>query len=128
MILREVAGRPSDGLAPTAGLIQIGSTLFGTTESGGDACSLSSGCGTIFSMNTDGSGFTLLHEFAGGANDGSSPSGLSPIGPILVGTPTFGNKLRWRHHLLDLDSRARWAPSRPVGPRIVGICRAKQTF
>ncbi len=42
-------------------------TLYGTTYAGG-----SGGDGTVFSVNTDGSGFTILHDFDG-TNDGASP-------------------------------------------------------
>jgi len=42
--------------------------LYGMTWAGGD-----SNCGTVFSLDTDGSNFTLLHEFAGGSDDGENP-------------------------------------------------------
>ncbi len=42
--------------------------LYGVTLAGG-----SNGVGVIFSMNADGSGYQVLHSFAGGANDGSYP-------------------------------------------------------
>ena len=41
-----------------AGLILSGNTLYGTAISGG-----SSGNGTVFAVNTDGTGFTTLHSF-----------------------------------------------------------------
>src|SRR5262245_280108 len=47
----------SDGVGPGA-LIISGDTLYGTTDQGGI-----SGRGTIFRINTDGSGFTNLHNF-----------------------------------------------------------------
>src|SRR5258706_15955235 len=51
----------SDGANPVAGLITnlSGSTLYGTAAYGG-----SSGDGTVFAVNTDGTGFTNLHSFA----------------------------------------------------------------
>ena len=49
----------SDGAYPSAGLILSGNTLYGTTSDGG-----SSGNGTVFAVNTDGTGFTILHSFA----------------------------------------------------------------
>src|SRR6202030_3327535 len=58
----------SDGGVPYAGLILSGNTLYGTATVGG-----SSGSGTVFAVNTDGSGFTNLYVFTGG-NDGSAPS------------------------------------------------------
>ena len=48
----------SDGANPYAGLILSGNTLYGTASDGG-----SSGNGTVFAVNTDGTGFTNLHSF-----------------------------------------------------------------
>ena len=92
MLLHEFTGGPNDGQEPYAGLVQSGSTFFGATRHGGGPCPLYSvGCGTIFSINTDGSGFALLHEFAGGANDGEGPVGdLTLSGSTLFGTTIQG--------------------------------------
>ena len=49
-----------------AGLILSGSTLYGTTDHGG-----SSGNGTVFKVNTDGTGYTVLKNFTG--SDGANP-------------------------------------------------------
>ena len=40
----------TDGAGPQAALIDVGGTLYGTTEYGGGACSFSQGCGTVFSV------------------------------------------------------------------------------
>src|SRR5438876_10458 len=48
----------SDGAIPVAGLILSGATLYGTAYYGG-----SSGSGTVFKVNTNGTGFTTLHSF-----------------------------------------------------------------
>src|SRR5205807_5098588 len=45
----------SDGASPQAGLLLSGNTLYGTAPYGG-----SSGNGTVFAVNTDGTGFTNL--------------------------------------------------------------------
>ena len=50
----------SDGANPNAGLILSSNTLYGTTCIGG-----TSGNGTVFALNTDGTGFTTLHNFTG---------------------------------------------------------------
>jgi len=68
-ILHEFDGGASDGARPAGGILRIGSTLYGITSEGGD-----DNFGTIFSIGTNGTGFTLLHEFAGDPNDGSTPT------------------------------------------------------
>src|SRR6266545_4495261 len=50
------ARRNSDGVYPYAGLILSGNVLYGTAIAGG-----SSDDGTVFAVNTDGTGFTTLH-------------------------------------------------------------------
>jgi uncharacterized repeat protein (TIGR03803 family) len=75
----------SDGAEPYAGLILSGNTLYGTTYGGGIG-----GNGTVFALNTDGTGFTTLHNFAG-PGDGANPqAGLILSGNILYGTATGG--------------------------------------
>src|SRR5437868_4629434 len=70
-----------DGVNPNAGLIFSGNALYGTTAAGG-----SSGKGTVFAVNSDGTGFTVLHNFTGGS-DGASPwDGLIVWGNTLYGT------------------------------------------
>jgi uncharacterized repeat protein (TIGR03803 family) len=81
-MLHEFAGEPGDGANPMLSqLIQSGSTLYGMTGSGG-----SNNAGVIFKINTDGSSFQFLHEFAGGNDDGAAPSGSL----ILSGSTLYG--------------------------------------
>ena len=56
-VLKNFGG--TDGEQSYAGLTLSGNTLFGTTASGG-----SSGWGTVFKLNTDGSGYTVLMDFS----------------------------------------------------------------
>src|SRR5580658_8863038 len=51
----------SDGANPVAGLVLVGSTLYGTAQNGGSA-----GNGTVFKVNIDSTGFSLLHTFSMG--------------------------------------------------------------
>jgi uncharacterized repeat protein (TIGR03803 family) len=85
----------SDGAYPEAGLILSGNTLYGTAYFGG-----SSGVGTVFKVNTDGTGFTNLHSFTAGSgsypiytnNDGALPRAeLFLSGNTLYGTTTTGS-------------------------------------
>ena len=49
----------SDGGFPGTGLVLSGNTLYGTTGNGG-----SPQWGTVFAVNTDGTGFTTLYSFS----------------------------------------------------------------
>ena len=90
-LLHEFAGGPEDGSDPSASLCLVGSTLYGLTERGGDA-----DLGVMFQLQTDGSGFSLLHEFAGGPSDGSEPTGdLIVNGSMLYGMTPFGGENGW---------------------------------
>ena len=77
----------SDGVSPVAGLTLSGSTLYGTTEYGG-----SSDSGTVFQVNTDGTGYTVLKNFT--RSDGAQPlAGLTLAGRVLYGATIAGGSL-----------------------------------
>jgi uncharacterized repeat protein (TIGR03803 family) len=75
----------NDGAYPYAGLILSGNTLYGTAYNGG-----SSGAGTVFAVNTDGTGFTNLHSFINPSDGGFPAAGLILSGNTLYGTAEFG--------------------------------------
>jgi uncharacterized repeat protein (TIGR03803 family) len=81
----------SDGAEPYAGLILSGNTLYGTTDWGG-----SLGDGTVFAVNTNGTGFTNLYYFTAtsGSNstnsDGAEPHELILSANTLYGTAVGG--------------------------------------
>lgn len=81
------SGTNSDGASPHGGMVLASNTLYGTTEVGG----LYSG-GTIFSVNTNGSNFQVLHHF-NPISDGAGPwDRLVLSGDTLYGTtPGFGD-------------------------------------
>lgn len=88
-VLHSFAGG-SDGANPWAGLIDVGSELYGTTYVGAtSACAYGSGCGTVFEVSTSGKE-RVLHRFAGNP-DGANPyAGLIAKGSELYGTTSFG--------------------------------------
>jgi len=75
----------SGGATPYAGLTLSGNTLYGTARDGG-----SSGIGTVFAINTDGSGFTTLHNFTGSEDGGNPKAGFILSGNTLYGTTGGG--------------------------------------
>jgi uncharacterized repeat protein (TIGR03803 family) len=83
----------SDGALPQ-GLILSGNTLYGEANVGG-----ANGNGTVFALNTDGTGFTNLHTFSVAVQDDdiSSPSyfgetnsdGVNPVGNLVLSVNTL---------------------------------------
>jgi len=78
----------SGGASPSALLALSGGTLYGTTTAGGAGAN-----GTVFSSSTNGSTFSVLHDFSvldsntGTNNDGALPCG----GLILSGNTLYGS-------------------------------------
>ena len=69
-----------NGATPIGGLLIDGDTMYGTTAGGGDH-----GSGVLYKLSTDGSGFQVLHQFAG--YQGQQTSG--PQGELLLGQDGF---------------------------------------
>jgi uncharacterized repeat protein (TIGR03803 family) len=87
-------GVTADGALPYGGLALNGNTLYGTTLSGG-----TNGNGSVFRVNTDGTGYALLKSFSGVLvggttnNDSAKPyGGLVVSGGNLYGTGSSGGK------------------------------------
>jgi len=78
----------SDGANPQVGLILSGATLYGTASGGGIT-----GNGTVFAVNTNGTGFRVLHSFTAlsGGYYGTNSEGANPsAGLILSGHTLYG--------------------------------------
>jgi uncharacterized repeat protein (TIGR03803 family) len=71
----------TDGAIPIGGLVLSDDALYGTASGGG-----TNGDGTVFAVNTDGTGFTVLHTFANGNYGPGSEAGLVLCGKTLYGT------------------------------------------
>jgi len=79
-------GTNSDGAEPQDALILSGDTLYGTASEGG-----SLGLGTVFKVNTNGTGFATLYNFtAGSSSFPNVTAGLILSGNILYGTTVYG--------------------------------------
>jgi uncharacterized repeat protein (TIGR03803 family) len=89
-LLHSFTGTSGDGMYPVANLVcDTNNTLYGVTLQGGP-----SGLGTIFKINGDGTGYSILASFTGvsGAATGNQPRGSLLIGAdgMLYGTTEFG--------------------------------------
>jgi uncharacterized repeat protein (TIGR03803 family) len=69
---------PPDGQFPEGGLALSGITLYGTTAMGG-----SNGFGTIFKIATNGSAYSIIHQFT------NSAFGQNPVGSLVVNQATL---------------------------------------
>ncbi len=78
-----------DGAGPTARLVNVNGTLYGTTESGGNGGCGGGGCGTVFTITRSGKE-TVIYRF-GGSHDGANPwAGLINVHGTLYGTTING--------------------------------------
>ncbi|MFZ0932215.1 MAG: choice-of-anchor tandem repeat GloVer-containing protein [Syntrophobacteraceae bacterium] len=85
-VLHSFGGVGTDGCYPYGSLTLSGTTLYGMTSGGG-----AGGSGTIFQINTDGTGYMVLYSFGGFANDGVNPFGsLTLWGSTLYGMTQCG--------------------------------------
>jgi uncharacterized repeat protein (TIGR03803 family) len=79
-VLYSFSGR--DGVEPVAGLLDVGGTLYGTTQRGGAQGQK----GTVFSLDPGTGTENVLHSF-GGDTDGEQPSAsLIDVNGTLYGT------------------------------------------
>jgi len=85
-ILYTFGSQTDDGSGPAGTLLSDGTRLYGVTANGGGA-----DYGTIFSLQPDGSGYDLIHNFALFTGDGMLPAaGLVSDGTRLYGTTAGG--------------------------------------
>jgi uncharacterized repeat protein (TIGR03803 family) len=73
----------SDGANGRARLVLSGSTLFGTATFGG-----TNSYGTVFALQTNGTGFTIIHQFSNGATNAlfmlTNTDGAYPQGGVIL--------------------------------------------
>ena len=83
-----------DGTGPLGNLVLAGNTLYGAASGGG-----TNGSGTLFSLDTSGSNFTVLHTFETNVemsassytnSEGANPNSLVLAGDTLYGTAKGG--------------------------------------
>lgn len=103
-----------DGSDPVGDLLYDPATgvVYGTTKTGGAGPNCAAGCGTVFSIHSSGTGYTVIYRFAGGTGDGSNPQaglildangnlygttyngGTHHLGTVFKLTPVGGGKFR----------------------------------
>ena len=89
-VLHTFANGTTDGANPNGELVVSGTFLYGTTQLGGNG-----GLGTIFRINTNGSGFTIIHPFTSDSTNGGQPNGVTLSGGTLYGTTYSGGTSGW---------------------------------
>ena len=83
-VLKHFTDPRIDGETPRGSLLLSGDTIYGTTAMGGTSLR-----GTVFKVNTDGTGFAVLRHFSN--SDGGFPAaGLVLSGDTLYGTTEYG--------------------------------------
>jgi uncharacterized repeat protein (TIGR03803 family) len=82
-------GSGTDGGYPWSTLIAIQGVLYGTTKYGGTG-DCSSGCGTVFSLDSKTGVETVLYRFAGDTDGALPVAGLLNVNGKLYGTTTIG--------------------------------------
>ncbi|MBM2815198.1 MAG: hypothetical protein HW421_1960 [Ignavibacteria bacterium] len=83
-VLYSFSGGHNDGAYPFGSLIVSNSSIYGITYMGG-----AGNAGTIYKINQDGSGFSILHTFA--KSEGFYPVGSMVLsGTVLYGTTSYG--------------------------------------
>lgn len=88
MILHSFGSSTNDGTLPYGSPMLLGTTLYGTTSAGG-----SQGSGTVFAIGENGKGYTRLHDFTGGNNDGAKPiDNVIYLNGYLYGLTTKGGQ------------------------------------
>ncbi len=66
-------------------MVLCGNTLYGAAQSGG-----LNGYGMVFALNTDGSGYTNLHNFAAYSNGTNSEGGQPLAAMVVSGNTLYG--------------------------------------
>jgi uncharacterized repeat protein (TIGR03803 family) len=85
-LLHSFGGGGGDGAYPSGALVQSGGFLYGVTIGGG-----LDDRGAVFRIRPDGSGFALVHVFAGDGSEGGNPPGpVVAAGGALYGTTLSG--------------------------------------
>ncbi len=91
-VLYNFRGGNGDGASPSAGVvIDTNGALYGTTSGGGkQACA--GGCGTVFQLTPEGSGYSerVLYRFQSGADGATPVAALLERNRALYGTTRLG--------------------------------------
>jgi uncharacterized repeat protein (TIGR03803 family) len=90
-IVHVFGGPPDDGSLPAAApLLDGAGNIYGTTAFGGTGTG--AGNGVLYTMATDGGGYTVLHYFSGQPSDGANPDAavIRDAAGNLYGTTSSG--------------------------------------
>lgn len=82
----------NDGANPYAGLVEVGTKLYGTTYNGGGSanCAGGLGCGTLFSLDLAAGTENVVYSFPGDGGGANPAANLINVNGSLYGTTYFG--------------------------------------
>jgi uncharacterized repeat protein (TIGR03803 family) len=103
-VLHTFNGWPSDGNVPVGRLQLAGNTLYGTTFDGGTNGIENNNGGIVFSVNTDGTGYTILHSFSPFYEGDNPNGGLALSGHTLYGVTEQGGQPSGRGTLFSINT------------------------
>jgi len=83
-VVHAFGGTPSDGAYPASSLLNVGGTIYGTTDSGG-----TSGMGSVFAR-APGGAVSVIYSFKGGADGANPVGGLVDLNGTFYGTTSRG--------------------------------------
>jgi uncharacterized repeat protein (TIGR03803 family) len=85
-VLHSFQSGSDDGSLPLGSLLYYNNVLYGTASSGG-----ASRAGSVFQIDPDGTGYSVIYNFKGGKSDGAFPfAGLAEFNGTLYGTTEQG--------------------------------------
>jgi uncharacterized repeat protein (TIGR03803 family) len=102
-ILKEIIWSPDEETGPNAPLVVSGNTLYGTIPRGSDpdGNGIDPDTGKIFKLNTDGSGYAVLHQFSPNISDDAIGAWTNSDGDLrddeellVAGTTLYGTASR----------------------------------
>lgn len=119
----------NDGQQPKGSLVYVNGILFGRTAAGGYSNSSDNGCGTVFSINPDGTNYVVLYRFnqSGKGSDGCDPRHDAPVlynGNLYASTQGVSNGTQSNSNGVAYNNGTMFAIPAVASPNPVTVVRS----